>query len=211
MNPIKELKTEHRAIESALKILGIISNEIASPKEEDAAADAALLVDFFRTFADTCHHGKEEGFLFPVLEQIGISRQGGPIGVMLSEHDQGRMHIREMLEALAQIRAGDKDAAKTFQKAALAYIELLHHHIYKEDHVLFEIASQRLSKVRIQWLAENFDRLEREKIGPGRHEELHVLLDSLEEKYLPGREPAASGSAEGPVQGKPENCGAESA
>ena len=47
-------------------------------------------VDFIRNFADRTHHGKEEDNLFPALEQHGMPRQGGPVGVMLDEHDQGR-------------------------------------------------------------------------------------------------------------------------
>jgi hemerythrin-like domain-containing protein len=36
------------------------------------------MLAFFRTFTDTCHHGKEEGYLFPALEAIGVSRKNGP-------------------------------------------------------------------------------------------------------------------------------------
>jgi hypothetical protein len=36
-------------------------------------------------------------------------------------------------------------------------------------------------------LAERFEAIEAEKIGPGRHEELHALLDKLEGIYLRGK------------------------
>jgi len=37
------------------------------------------IVEFMRTFADKCHHGKEETHLFPALEKKGvpISEPGG--------------------------------------------------------------------------------------------------------------------------------------
>jgi hemerythrin-like domain-containing protein len=40
-------------------------------------------LEFFRGFADKCHHCKEEDRLFPCMEARGIPREGGPIGVML--------------------------------------------------------------------------------------------------------------------------------
>jgi hemerythrin-like domain-containing protein len=39
------------------------------------------MLAFFRTFTDTCHHGTEEGYLFPALEAIGVSRRKRPPGL----------------------------------------------------------------------------------------------------------------------------------
>ncbi len=44
------------------------------------------MLDFFKVFADHCHHMKEERYLFPKLSQRGMPLTGGPIAVMLSEH-----------------------------------------------------------------------------------------------------------------------------
>jgi hypothetical protein len=57
---------------------------------------------FFRNFADRCHHSKEEDELFPKMVEHGIPKEGGPIGVMLMEHDQGRAFVRGMSEAAEQ-------------------------------------------------------------------------------------------------------------
>lgn len=188
MDAIEELKAEHRGIELALRLLARITEAITRPEPADVQKDAHSLIEFFKTFADACHHGKEEGYLFPVLEQMGVSRAGGPIGMMLSEHDLGRKLVKEMDTALVRSQPGQESAAKAFQNAATEYIDLLHRHIFKEDNVLFEIAMQRLSKVRMQALAEDFERLEREKIGVGKHEAFHRLLEDLEQKYDSNRE-----------------------
>lgn len=112
--------------------------------------------------------------------------------MMLSEHNLGRMHIQDMGNAIQEMTSGKKNAANAFQSAAEAYIDLLRRHIFKEDNVLFEIATNRLSRVRMEGLAKDFERLEKEKIGRGRHEEYHALLDSLKEKYLLHHEPEIS-------------------
>jgi hemerythrin-like domain-containing protein len=180
MNPIEDLKAEHRGIETALRILKRIAAEIEKP---GAVEDAEAMVEFFKGFADTCHHAKEEEFLFPVLEEIGVSRNGGPIGLMLAEHEQGRRYVRDMQAALGTLKAGKEDAVVGLRDAAAGYIDLLRRHIRKEDEVLFEIAAERLSKARLTRLAEAFDRLEQERIGPGRHDAYHEMLAELGRKY----------------------------
>jgi hemerythrin-like domain-containing protein len=193
MNPIEELKIEHRAIETALAILSRISHDPAQRPASDVARDAGRLIEFFKVFADACHHAKEEGHLFPVLEQMGVSRDGGPIGVMLAEHEQGRRLIRQMDASLGRVETDGQPAWEAFRKAAATYVDLMHRHIFKEDHVLFEIARQRLSKVRMQRLAVDFQRLEREKIGAGRHEAFHRLLDELAQTCDVGQAEKAAG------------------
>ena len=64
------------------------------------------LLEFFTVFVDKCHHGKEEELLFPALEQIGVERDKGPIGVMLKEHQQGREYVQKMKAAISQIKDG---------------------------------------------------------------------------------------------------------
>jgi len=76
------------------------------------SGDLEQLMDFFRGFVDRCHHGKEEDVLFPELEKRGVLRDGGPIGVMLSEHAMGRRHIREIAEALARLRGHCKGSSR---------------------------------------------------------------------------------------------------
>lgn len=184
MNPIEELKTEHEAVRLTLKILNRMRLEI---EEKGRVADPAhleLLFDFFSVFVDRCHHGKEEELLFPALEAVGVSRQGGPIGVMLQEHQQGREHVVQMKKALAQYMDGRSAAAATLAEHAKAYINLLSQHIDKENGVLFPIASRHLSSEKLAELKNGFDRIERDKIGSGRHEAFHRMLDMLKNAYL---------------------------
>lgn len=183
MNPIEELQTEHRAIESSLKILSAIcdrieqENILANPEHIDG------LIDFFRTFADQCHHGKEETQLFPALEARGVQRDGGPIGVMLTEHEAGRAFVRDMAVSMSQYREGNSEALMRLVHNARSYIDLLVNHIRKEDGVLFPMADQKLTEETQQRIAAGFDRIEREEIGEGRHDEYHDMLERLGELY----------------------------
>jgi hemerythrin-like domain-containing protein len=184
MDPISELKNEHEAVLVTLNVLQRIAAAIHDTDRIDQPEDVEQLLDFFRVFVDTCHHGKEEDYLFPVLEQLGVSRNGGPIGVMLREHEQGRGEVREMRKALKAYRGGDPSAAAEFASHAAAYIGLLRRHIDKENNVLFPIADSRLSTVRQISLEEDFERLEQERIGAGRHEAFHRMIEELGKRYL---------------------------
>lgn len=177
------LRQEHDAI---LKMLDV-TEEVAQRLESGVDVSAATLHrlhEFFRTFADTCHHGKEEDLLFPALEKKGMPRQGGPIHVMLVEHDQGRALIKQMVEAAEAYEQNPKNAALRWSKAARGYAELLRNHIAKENDVLFMMAERMLSPQDQEKLAEEFEKVETEKIGGGTHERLHGVMGELVREFL---------------------------
>lgn len=184
MNPIEELKDEHQGIENALGVLEKMAGLLSQVPNPELVRDGEALLDFFRTFADACHHGKEEKLLFPALERIGVSRESGPIGVMLAEHDQGRGHVGEMAKALRSMQNRTPAAAQSFQQHAAAYIRLLRQHIEKEDRVLFQIAEQHLSDPAKNELADQFEQVEQKIIGAGKHEQYHALLNGFADRYL---------------------------
>ena len=185
MNPIEELIAEHEGIKVSLEILDRISRRMVTAKPVELK-DAQDLVEFYKVFVDTCHHGKEEDLLFPALESVGVSRNGGPIGVMLAEHDAGRAEVRGLAKALEDDPVRNPAAANAFRKHAEDYINLLRAHIEKENNVLFRIAEQHLSTEQKNELAEGGERIEQERVGVGRHEAFHKMLDNLLEKY-PGK------------------------
>ena len=83
------LMDEHRVIEQVLNCLEKLADRCEATEVIDRASALKALA-FFRNFADRCHHGKEEGHLFPLLEARGFARQRGPTGVMRHEHAEGR-------------------------------------------------------------------------------------------------------------------------
>jgi len=174
---ITDLMKEHEAILSAIQILermiaGTEQTAIVNPK------DIHDFIGFLKEFADKCHHGKEEGFLFPAMIGAGIPDRGGPIGVMLAEHAQGRKLIRDMEESISKA----VDRMKLAQ-AAREYASLLRNHIQKENTILFPMAERVLTETQLEKLYEGFEEHEEKVIGQGRHEELHAMLNSLQVKY----------------------------
>ncbi|HUI09079.1 MAG TPA: hemerythrin domain-containing protein [Bacteroidota bacterium] len=180
MNVTAELTREHDAILVALNILERICERIDAG-DTFPADDVARVLDFFRTFADGCHHAKEEQHLFPALTAAGLPAEGGPVGVMLAEHDLGRKFIREMVSAL-----GGPDmppSPEQFARSARAYANLLRAHIMKENMVLFPMAENVILAETKSRLVEAFARLEEEKAGAAVHEQYHAMLHELSRVY----------------------------
>jgi len=184
MQPIKDLKMEHEAVRLTLRILDKICQRIEKSEEITGLGHLDRLLEFFKVFVDKCHHAKEEELLFPALENVGVSREGGPIGVMLHEHQQGREYVQAMNTALAQYREGKWTAIGEFVTTAKAYINLLNQHIDKENSVLFPLAERHLSEQAQAKLWQGFELIETEEIGSGKHDEFHKMIENLEKEIL---------------------------
>ena len=142
------------------------------------------IIEFIKGFADKCHHGKEEDILFPAMVNHGIPREGGPIAVMLNEHQLGRGHIKSLSNAFEEFKDGNKLAINNIISSSMNYVELLRNHIEKENNVLFMMADKALNETEQSKIFDAFEKLEVEKIGIGKHEEYHHLLKELKSIYL---------------------------
>jgi len=165
MKSIDRLVAEHDIIERGLDVLekavGRIESDQPIPADFPQGAP-----DFFARFADKCHHAKEEDLFFPLLKERGIPEEGGPIGVMLHEHDVGRDCVRRMREAS---EGGQFDRAQ-FATAAKEFIPLLRQHIFKENNVLFQMAANVMSEDDDTDMDDKFTQVEQERNLIGMHE-----------------------------------------
>jgi hemerythrin-like domain-containing protein len=176
-SPTQVLKDEHALI---LEALDAIERKL-SALEAGAALDRAYFekaVQFLRTFADQCHHGKEENLLFKTMVDRGFPREAGPIAVMLHEHDTGRSFIQGMAEGTAAAGT-DPAAAKRIVENGRGYIGLLRSHIHKENNILFPMADNVLTPEDQARLGKDFERFEVEETGAGLHAAMLKLLEEL--------------------------------
>jgi hemerythrin-like domain-containing protein len=173
MRPTDTLRAEHEEILAVLATL----TSLADRGEPIERAHVDTLVAFFRGFADRCHHAKEETALFPALEARGIPRRGGPIGVMLYEHEEGR----SLLQAIADAAAAG--APRDFARAAHAYEDLLGRHIHKENEILFRMAERVLGEAEEERLAGLFAGFDQAELGAGERDRLLSAVKELGRVY----------------------------
>ncbi len=182
MKATKDLKEEHGGIKVMLGILDKVCDRLEAGRSVDPKHLGEIL-EFLGVFVDKCHHAKEEDHLFPAMESAGVPREGGPIGVMLRDHRAGRELVRGMSEAVAGVERGDGPAVGRFVRNARGYRELLLEHIDREDNVLYPVAEARLSAEADGALTAAFEKVEEERVGHGRHEEFHRMMDRLKSVY----------------------------
>ncbi|ACG73681.1 Hemerythrin HHE cation binding domain protein [Anaeromyxobacter sp. K] len=195
MDAIETLMGEHRVIEQVCDALVGFAEELrrkgATEKEE-----LGRFVTFLREFADGCHHGKEEDILFRTMTEHGFPSNGGPIAVMLHEHDQGRALIRAMAEKAAQDAPWSAADLQEVEAAAHGYSGLLHAHIHKEDAILYPMAEQHLPPEVMAEVGAACDRFEAERTGAGAHERYHALAEELIRRHAgsihPGAQPSTA-------------------
>ena len=182
MKATQQLKDEHEGIKLMLNIMETIANDLEKGKELNINHYEKIL-EFIKGFADKCHHGKEEDILFPAMENHGMSKEGGPIAVMLHDHQLGRDHIKSLSTALEEFKGGNKHAINSIISSSLSYVHLLRNHIEKENNILFMMADKVLDEEEQSKIFDAFEKLEVEKIGIGKHEEFHNLLKELKSIY----------------------------
>jgi hemerythrin-like domain-containing protein len=164
-------------------VLGALPGMVRALGEETPAprAELARFVRFIREYADAYHHAKEEDMLFRAMADAGIPTEGGPVGVMLAEHEQGRTYAG----TLAEIAAGEgplgEDEANRAGRAAGGYVELLTAHIQKEDRILYPMAERILSSEAMATLARRFEEHEAREAKAGG--ELEALARELAARY----------------------------
>lgn len=172
----QDLRKEHEAILYVLQILDKMM-ESDSRDSENMLRYYGEVVYFLKIFADKCHHGKEENYLFKELVNKGIPNEGGPVGVMLQEHAQGRDYIAQMSKSV------DDQNISGFNNAAVQYRDLLRRHIDKENNVLFTMADKVINEQEQNLLFEQFEQHEETVIGHGVHEKLHAMIDIWAEEF----------------------------
>jgi len=179
--PMQMLVEEHEVISSVLD-----ATEFMLAREDVEFPQAFLekAFDFFTSFADKCHHAKEETHLFPLMASRGVPHEGGPIGCMLHEHEEGRAHVAAVRAALVRTAMGDVTARKTARREAAAYVALLRQHIFKENNVCFPLGDHALSAADKEDMWRKFLDEEHTVFPPGTHERYVALAKELADSCL---------------------------
>jgi len=113
MKPIGPLMIEHRLIERMIRIIGEeIGTMTGNRKVDTVFVDTC--VDFFRTYADRTHHGKEEDILFRDLARKKLSVEHKKVmDELVEEHVYARNVVGKLHEAGSRYLAGDATAWRT--------------------------------------------------------------------------------------------------
>lgn len=137
MMPIGPLMIEHRLIERMIEVM----RRQLQKWEGGEKADPSFIetaVGFIKTYADRCHHGKEEDILFRELKKKSISGDLRRImEELVEEHRWGRKTTGKLVEANEAYRKGNGKALPTILECVKALVDFYPKHIEKEDRHFF--------------------------------------------------------------------------
>jgi hemerythrin-like domain-containing protein len=181
MKPIGPLMWEHRLIE---QMVGLLRGEI----DRSASMNAVNLplieqaVDFFRTYADRTHHGKEEEILFRELARKELS--SGHRAIMeelIREHVHGRGLVSQVVEAKDLYAAGDAGAMPRIVGLLRELVDFYPGHIEKEDKRFFFPCLDYFSDAEQEHMLAEFFAFDQEMI----HEKYHTMVEHFLGKKVP--------------------------
>ena len=178
MMPIGLLMKEHRVIERMIKLMREELQKIAKLKEADVIfIDKAL--DFIRTYADRCHHGKEEDILFrDLLKKLLLAEHKKTLDELIQEHIYARKTTKSLRDAKERYVKGDKEALNDIKDFIRALVELYPKHIEKEDKHFFLPVMSYFDKKEQEAMLCEFGEFDRSLI----HEKYKAIVKDIENK-----------------------------
>lgn len=156
MQPFEHLVMEHDLIRKASLITKNFRNEI-NTKEPIRPRRYWMIVDFWSTYADIVHHGKEEQLLFPTIAtKSAASEFIGTIDKLIEEHMYLLAYIVELRRFARPMFTGDRRARERVIECLDKYEQLIQPHMKLEEDELFPASANLLSDLELTKLAKEF-------------------------------------------------------
>ena len=172
------LVAEHEMIERAMAVLKNNLEKIDETVKKPLQMQRAI--DFLLEFGDKVHNTKEENFLFPLMGQKGMPVEGGPIGVMLMEHDAERNLLQRMMTELPNLPEATTSARHKFAAEGFEYLTIRAEHIWKENDVLYAMGRKVFSDEDNTSLLSAFKTLDQQTYGDSAREHYAQMLAEVE-------------------------------
>jgi hemerythrin-like domain-containing protein len=137
LKPIGPLMREHRLIERMVAVMDFQLNQSILGQKVDAAV-LFTGVDFFWTYADRTHHGKEEEILFRALAKKTLTPDLSKIlRELIQEHIAARQLVGQLAESATRYNRGDQSTLNEIQTTLKELVGFYPVHILKEDQHFF--------------------------------------------------------------------------
>jgi len=134
-------------------------------------------VDFFRSYADRTHHGKEEDILFRELAKKHLSQEHeSTMNELVKEHVLGRKMVSTLVNATKTHSEGNLESLNAIITCVSELVIFYPAHIEKEDKHFFYLALEYLSKEEQDDMLEEFWEFDRKII----HEKYQGIVEELE-------------------------------
>jgi len=172
------LITEHELIERSMAVLKKCLENFDAAIKKPFQMQRAL--DFLLVFGDKMHNTKEEDVLFPLMIERGLPAEGGPIGVMLMEHESERTLLQKMLAQIPGLAQVSEQVRSDFRQQGLDYLKIRAEHIWKENDILYPMGRKVLTEVDNDHLLGEFNKIDRQTYGPQARDHYKKMVEEVE-------------------------------
>jgi DUF438 domain-containing protein len=168
------LMDDHQAVE---RVMAAMEKTLGGP-DAPSPAHVAKVLEFFVEYVDRTHNQKEEQHLFPLIEERGVPRSGGPLGVMLQEHEQSRALLSRWGDLAEAYIGGERGVLDELRSAFREYATLLKGHFWKENDILYPMALRVMSAADGEAVVRGIEAVEAAR-GAGTRERYYRLAEEL--------------------------------
>ena len=176
MKPIGLLMREHRLIERLIKLLEKELDNIKKTKKVNSDF-IQKSIDFFRTYADRTHHGKEEDILFRELKKKKITNYLKNIIKRLEQdHQNARKIVTDLSNQNSNYIQGKTSSIKEITNDLEKLVTLYPVHIEIEDKEFFYPSMDYLTEEEQQKMLQEFYDFDKKMI----HEKYLQILEQQE-------------------------------
>lgn len=178
MKPIGILMQEHRRIE---KVIDELKLELQHQQRTQTPHTGKIMtaIDFFQTYADLTHHGKEEDIFFTKLQKKELSEKHKTLlSDLKNDHEQARLLLNQLKQQNESYRKGEENIvhnmSNTIQKLTILYTE----HITKEDEQFFKpIMDAYFSSEEQEKMLDEFNEFDKNMI----HKKYDRVIEHIQE------------------------------
>lgn len=173
------LIAEHELIERSMAVLKTCLDRFDQAISQHFQMQRAL--DFLLAFGDTMHNRKEENILFPLMIKRGLPAEGGPIGVMLMEHESERNLLQRMLAQLNGLATAPEETRAEFRQQGLDYLKIRAEHIWKENDILYPMGRKVLTPEDEARLLDEFIAIDTGTYGEQARDHYRQMVEEVEQ------------------------------
>ena len=180
MKPIGLLMREHRLIERMVDLTSKQVSEIDKTGKVDLDFIEAA-ADFFRTYADRTHHGKEEEILFRDLAKKALSKEHKEmVDGLIADHIFGRRLVSSLAVARENYIQGKPDSVADIAACMSELVKLYPAHIEREDKRFFVPSMEYFSQEEQDKMLQEFLDFDQKMI----HEKYQTIIEGLSKSII---------------------------
>ena len=167
---------EHRLIERMVNLMRV---ELEREKKTNSV-DTGFIdksIDFLTTYADHCHHGKEEDILFRDLSKKRITQEhSATMQQLIDDHARARKNVRSLALAKEGYLKGNAGAIDEIVRILVDLVELYPRHIGTEDKSFFYPCMDYFTRQEQDVMLQEFWEFDRNLI----YEEYRGIVEKME-------------------------------